>query len=277
MAEWIPIEASTPRKVELVKIAAATGRSRHEVMGLVLEFWCWAAREIKDGHVAIAVSALPSIIVGSDQSFWSALADVGWLAPDADGSGFTVPRPEHWLSPSAKCRLLEECKGGGRGGDICSDTPVGPPGRTGSALLCSEPGVKRARAGKQNRTEQSRGRRAFKGGLPAEPNRTEQKKGSAFRDLTVEDLRDTAKLAEWLRWQDTECGEPVIVKPTIENLRDIVAAAEQSLKKGRHPVAYFATLVGRRDFDSIHEAAKARADKRVDSYMREKNGAAGKQ
>lgn len=79
-----------------------TGRSRHEVLGLVCDFWSWAGTESDDGHISgVYLSNLPEML-GADEVFWAALAVVGWVGED--GSGIVVPGWDAWLCESAKKR-----------------------------------------------------------------------------------------------------------------------------------------------------------------------------
>lgn len=273
MTHWIPIEVNTPRKVELVKIIKATGRLEDEALGLIVKFWCWVSRELKDGHVNLPVSVLPDV-VGGDEAFWSAVAAAGWMTPDEDGQGFVVPRSEHWMTDAAKERLFSEFKGGVGGGSLpCPDRsapsrPISVPPRTvPTATERASDGAEQDGTGRSGR--------AFEGGPSSEQNGTERNGVSVFDWLTAADLRDTAKLAEWLKRQDKEGDRPVIKNPQLEDLYDIVAAAEQSLKKGHDHKRYFSALVGRKDFDNINAAARKRGQKRVDQYLREKNGGGG--
>lgn len=95
-AEWIPIYHGLPRRQEVCLIAADTGRSRHEVLGLLLEFWLWMDSESRDGHVTgMGQEHLPAII-GGDDAFWTAVKVRGWLE-NGDG-GIRVP---HW---DLRCR-----------------------------------------------------------------------------------------------------------------------------------------------------------------------------
>ncbi len=100
--DWTPFEASTLRKPEVLTIASKTGRTRHEVCGLLMELWCWAGEQTVDGHVDAPVDGLPSA-VGGDVAFWDAVIDVGWL--EGNGAGLFIPNAEKWLTKGAKARL----------------------------------------------------------------------------------------------------------------------------------------------------------------------------
>lgn len=107
--DWTPVEHATPRKPEMMNLVALTGRSRHECLGLMVEFWLWAEANTEDGRVATTVDVLPAFI-GADKEFWDAVVRVGWIEIAEDGSGITIPRAEHWLTKGAKARLKETRK-----------------------------------------------------------------------------------------------------------------------------------------------------------------------
>lgn len=101
--DWIPIEESMPRKPEVMRIVAQVSRSRHEVVGLLVEFWLWASANTTDGVINIPLSALPQLI-GADDVFWRAVVGAGWLEEE-DGNSIRIPNGERWLCNGAKSRL----------------------------------------------------------------------------------------------------------------------------------------------------------------------------
>lgn len=106
MAEgWIPACKNLTRKREILAIAKTTARSRHEVAGLMLEFWSWCDSETSDGRIVdVHVDALETMI-GGDSRFWLAVQNAGWLTIDPDG--MVIPNFSRWLGRSAKSRLGE--------------------------------------------------------------------------------------------------------------------------------------------------------------------------
>jgi hypothetical protein len=90
----------------VLQIATATGRSRHEVVGMLLEFWSWADSQTDDGDLpGISVAHLSSLLVTSDGTFWRAVEDAGWLVVET--GGVRVPNFTVWMSCSAKKRLRQ--------------------------------------------------------------------------------------------------------------------------------------------------------------------------
>jgi hypothetical protein len=101
--DWIPAEIGLARKREVLAVAQATGRSRHEVVGLLLDFWGWASCETSNGEIVGAtVDALVDAI-GGDKHFWTCVSSAGWLAFTAEG--IALPNADKWITKGAKARL----------------------------------------------------------------------------------------------------------------------------------------------------------------------------
>jgi hypothetical protein len=121
--EWIAATKSLPKKREVVALSTKTGRSRHEVVGLLIEFWIWLDDETNDGAVSgVNLDSLIGI-VGGDEMFWLAMAGVGWVT-FLEG-GIVIPNFGRWMGNTAKKRLKQNrnqamwrksagAKGGGR-------------------------------------------------------------------------------------------------------------------------------------------------------------------
>lgn len=108
--EWIPVSVGLTRTVEVVQIVrllsgAQQDRNRHEVSGLLIEFWSWASAQTADGRIKGVTLADLVQIIGGDEAFWRAVCAVGWLVVDDDG--LVVPNADRWLSNGAKARLLD--------------------------------------------------------------------------------------------------------------------------------------------------------------------------
>lgn len=101
--DWFPMLYWRTRCPEVVAIAAATGRTRHEVLGGLCDLWSWVQSESADGMVrGVRLAHLPDIL-GFDPPFWAAVAAVNWLADDP--LGIVIPGWENWLGESAKKRV----------------------------------------------------------------------------------------------------------------------------------------------------------------------------
>lgn len=106
--DWIPVQTDLSRRREVLSISKNTGRSRFEVVGLLIEFWGWASGETDvDAIVDVYVDTLPSL-VGGDTEFWQAVISAGWL--EATETGITVPNIERWMSSGAKSRLRKNIR-----------------------------------------------------------------------------------------------------------------------------------------------------------------------
>ncbi len=105
--DWIPIEVETPRKQEVLRIANITGMSRHEVLGALVDFWCWVSAQSVDGHVDADVDTLCTHL-GAPRAFWEALITVGWLESDGENDDrLRIPNAEHWITKASKSRLAK--------------------------------------------------------------------------------------------------------------------------------------------------------------------------
>lgn len=113
--DWIPVEEATPRKPEVMRIVALVSRSRHEVVGLLIEFWIWISQNSADGTIDVPLAALPHLI-GADDAFWQAVASVGWVKEK--GGRLHIPNSEHWLTHGAKARLSNTRRQQNRRADV---------------------------------------------------------------------------------------------------------------------------------------------------------------
>lgn len=260
--EWIPLELTTPRKREIGRIALATGRTRHEVLGLLVDFWCWASTETDNGAFGGTVEEL-CLLVGGDIDFWTSVMSVGWLEVDGAADGkLVVPRADHWISNSAKSRLKKsrrqqkwrEGVNHNESDFVDADAPT-------KRLL-------------QNRTEQNitvlsgsgsgSGTGATFSGSPASSGNGKARQ-SAFVGMTPERLRDIRALRSWLSWQAT-LQHPVLDPHDPDSLVRVVAAADKALQRGKSPERYFASVIGRKsklsdaDMDSARKRLEAACD-----------------
>ena len=102
--DYVPMQVDLLRKREVLRIAKATGMSRHEVVGWLLEFWAWAQVETMDGAIDDLPVEFVQEILGGPDEFWQAIQDVGWLEVTADG-GLVLPHADRWITKGAKARL----------------------------------------------------------------------------------------------------------------------------------------------------------------------------
>ena len=102
--DWIPYFVDTARKPEVLMIARNTKRTRHEVIGLLLEFWAWCQSVTHDRLLERLTPGDVCVAVGGDDTFWNAVQDVGWVL--FKDEGIEIPNADSWLSKGAKSRLL---------------------------------------------------------------------------------------------------------------------------------------------------------------------------
>jgi hypothetical protein len=104
--DWIPRCKGLSRKPEVLTIARLTGLSRRVVADTMMEFWEWADSETADGSIPkLTPTDLAIVIPETNETFWLAVVQAGWLRVDA--SGLAIPNFERWLGKNAKRRLME--------------------------------------------------------------------------------------------------------------------------------------------------------------------------
>lgn len=103
--DWIPVRVGLAGTREVLQIAAATGRDRHLVAGLLVDFWGWASNESADGTLPGVTIKLICATIGGTPKVWQAVAEAGWLI--IEPKRLIVPNWQHWLSGSAKERLQD--------------------------------------------------------------------------------------------------------------------------------------------------------------------------
>ena len=101
--DWIPFFTDTPRKSEVLRIARLTGRSRHETVGLLMEFWGLAQKETHERLLKRLTVGDVVESVGADDAFWQAVEVEGWVK--FTPAGIEIPNAENWLGKGAKARL----------------------------------------------------------------------------------------------------------------------------------------------------------------------------
>jgi len=101
--DWIPAQTDLARRREVLLISEATGESRHETVGRLVDFWGWASHETTDGKLRGFNVATLGAALSLPESFFSAMMDVDWLR--ATRTGMVITNWDRWLSNSAKARL----------------------------------------------------------------------------------------------------------------------------------------------------------------------------
>ncbi len=103
--EWIPYDVCLPQKPEVLELVDTTGLPADQVVGRLLMLWGWAALNSSDGSARMSIRLL-SKVCGGDESFWSAVQDVGWLVIDAENGTVGIPGWDARFSKAAKSRAL---------------------------------------------------------------------------------------------------------------------------------------------------------------------------
>ena len=99
--EWIPIDCNLGTKPEVIEIVSLTGESVEVVGWRLIQLWSWAAMNTADG-VLRTTPATIGMVCGGNESFWHAVAEVGWLT--FDGKTCTIAGWDKRFSKAAKAR-----------------------------------------------------------------------------------------------------------------------------------------------------------------------------
>jgi len=99
--EWIPIDCNLGTKPEVMEIVGLTGQPVEVVGWRLIQLWSWAAMNTADG-VLRTTPATIGMVCGGDESFWLAVAEVGWLT--FDGKTCTIAGWDKRFSKAAKAR-----------------------------------------------------------------------------------------------------------------------------------------------------------------------------
>lgn len=102
--DWIPMRSDLARDPAVIATAERLGLDPDLVVGKLHKLWAWADEQTIDGVSRSGVTFvwLDRYIGVTD--FASALHQVGWLQPTADG--FCIPNFEKYMGESAKTRAL---------------------------------------------------------------------------------------------------------------------------------------------------------------------------
>jgi hypothetical protein len=103
--EWLAYDIGLPQKPEVLELVDATGLETDQVVGRLVMLWGWASLNCEDGRARITLRLL-SRVVGGDETFWQAVAAVGWLEVDAETGTVAIPGWDRRFSNAAKSRAL---------------------------------------------------------------------------------------------------------------------------------------------------------------------------
>jgi hypothetical protein len=104
--EWIAVDLAMPEKPEVQELIDTTGQPVEVVCFRLWRLWGWASMHCTDG---VARMTLPRLVrtCGADESFWRAVAAVGWLEIDEAGGSVAVPGWDRRFSQCAKSRMQQ--------------------------------------------------------------------------------------------------------------------------------------------------------------------------
>jgi len=102
--EWIAYDLALPDKPEVQELIDLTGEPVEAVVYNLLRLWGWASMHCADGTARMT---LPRLVrtCGASETFWRAVAAVGWLEVDEDGAAVAVPGWDRRFSQAAKARI----------------------------------------------------------------------------------------------------------------------------------------------------------------------------
>jgi hypothetical protein len=101
--DWIKVEAPTPNKPEILRLARLLGVTKDDAFGKAMRFWLWLDGVTVDGVVDGVTSTDVDAVVGCDR-FAASLVQVGWLICDDEAQMVEVPNFCAHNGASAKAR-----------------------------------------------------------------------------------------------------------------------------------------------------------------------------
>lgn len=104
--EWIKVEATTPDKPEIMRVARELGMEWDAVFGKLVRLWAWFDKNSVDGVVDGIVAEDVDALVSAD-GFASALERVNWLEVDDDAERVYLPNFDRHNGETAKQRALK--------------------------------------------------------------------------------------------------------------------------------------------------------------------------
>ena len=104
--EWLAVDLALDLKPEVQELIDTTGQPVEVVCFRLWKLWGWASLHCTDGSARMT---LPRLVrtCGADESFWTAVAAVGWLHIDEAGGTVAVPGWDRRFSQCAKSRMQQ--------------------------------------------------------------------------------------------------------------------------------------------------------------------------
>lgn len=101
--DWIKVEKVTPRKPEVLRVAAKLGVHPDHAFGLCFRFWCWCDDNLNSCNAVGVTDVMLDALLDRD-GIATALIEVGWL--QVRNGSLVIPNFDRHLSESAKKRGL---------------------------------------------------------------------------------------------------------------------------------------------------------------------------
>ena len=93
---------------------------------------------------------------------------------------------------------------------------------------------------------------------------------TVFKNLTSKDLGDDEALQSWYLYATSDAQSPILA-PSEMNLLNVFAAAERAIQHGSKPIALFASIVGKQQWELITSEQEERGRKRLANLRRGSN------
>lgn len=102
---WIKVRVVLPREPRVMRLAMLLGVSRHEALGLLVEWFCWLDGVTEDGRTGLTEAQIDELFFCNAKSvtgrnaekcnFCNAMQKIGWLSVDENGEIFAVNYEEN--------------------------------------------------------------------------------------------------------------------------------------------------------------------------------------
>lgn len=103
--DWIKIQVTLPRCPKVVKLAKLMGVSRHEALGMAVEWFAWLDGVTEDGRTGLTAAEIEGVFCCNARSvtdgnagvytFCDALCEIGWAEVDENGEIYAVNYETH--------------------------------------------------------------------------------------------------------------------------------------------------------------------------------------
>ena len=108
--DWIKVQVTLPRCPKVMRLARLLGVTRHEALGMAVEWFCWLDGVTEDGRTGLTAEQVDELFMCNASSvtgcnaLCDALVTIGWAEVDENGEVCAVDFEEH-NGKSAKKRV----------------------------------------------------------------------------------------------------------------------------------------------------------------------------